>query len=113
MTDGRRPVQAARSALLLDLGRTLVDVEPPADDSAALVEIRRIFPAAGGDSITWPERAARGQRWRSSQPEASTRPGRAFGWVGCCQRPDVQLIVGVVGALGSSTHDARSRAGRW
>ncbi len=51
MRGEERPVRAARPVLLLDLDRTLVDVEPFVDYCAALAELRRIFPDAGGDSV--------------------------------------------------------------
>jgi len=48
---GDRRVRARRPVLLLDLDRTLVDVEPFVDYCAALAELRRIVPDAETDSV--------------------------------------------------------------
>jgi len=48
---GDRRVRASRPVLLLDLDRTLVDVEPFVDYCAALAELRLIVPDAGAGSV--------------------------------------------------------------
>lgn len=51
MNGADRPVRARRPVLILDLDRTLVDVESFVDYCAALAELRRIVPDAGTDSV--------------------------------------------------------------